>query len=82
MYTWLRINDTNVINSNNRRTIPPGSFDLLSSRNNLLYLASGSYFEIMYGADSTQVSFPYTGTGTSPTRPATPSISLVVTQHA
>ena len=82
LYTWLRINDTNVINSNNRRTIPPSSFDLLASRNNLLYLASGSYFEIMYGADSTQVSFPYTGTGTSPTRPATPSISLVITQHA
>jgi hypothetical protein len=81
-YTWIRVNETNVINSNNIRTIPQDSFDLLASRNTLIYLESGSYFEIMYGAASTQVSFPYTATATSPTRPATPSISLVVTQHA
>jgi hypothetical protein len=81
-YTWIRVNEVNAANSNNIRTIPQDAFDLLASRNTLIYLESGSYFEIMYGAASTQVSFPYTGTGTSPTRPATPSISLVVTQHA
>ena len=81
-YTWIRINETNVANSNNIRTLPQDSFDLLASRNTLIYLASGSYFEIMYGAANTLVSFPYTGTATSPTRPATPSISLVITQHA
>lgn len=81
-YTWIRVNEVNTTNSNNIRTIPQDAFDLLASRNTLIYLESGSYFEIMYGAASTQVSFPYTGTATSPTRPATPSISLVVTQHA
>ena len=81
-YTWIRVNEVNVPNSNNIRTIPQDAFDLLASKNTLIYLESGSYFEIMYGAANTLISFPYTGTGTSPTRPATPSISLVITQHA
>jgi hypothetical protein len=52
------------------------------TKTSLLYLNSGSYFEVMYQGEGTGNSFEYYGQGTTPTTPITPSISVVITQHA
>ena len=82
---WFRQNGTNVTNSNTK-------FSLLKSLGSGLYTAAalnfmaninaGDYVEIMWSTDKATGQFEYLGTQTSPTRPATPSIILTVTQIA
>jgi len=78
---WLRKDGNDVVASNNLRTISSG-IDVTINKNNILYLNSGSYFEIMYQGESTSNTFPYYAAGTTPTTPVTPSIICVITQHA
>ena len=82
---WFRQNGTNVPNSNTK-------FSLLKSLGSGLYtvaalnfmanITAGDYVEIMWSTDRATGQFEYLGTQTSPTRPATPSIILTVTQIA
>jgi hypothetical protein len=77
---WLRKDGNDVLASNNRLSVSNG-LDTVISKSNLLYLNSGSYFEIMYQGEGTGNSFPYYTSGSTPTTPSSPSITCVVTQH-
>ena len=77
---WLRKDGNDVLASNNRSTVSNGLATIIS-KSNLLYLNSGSYFEIMYQGEGTGNSFPYYTSGSTPTTPSSPSITCVVTQH-
>lgn len=78
---WLRKNGTDVANTNSMVSVPSkhGSVNgqLLPAWNFFIQLSASDYVEIMWSTSTTNVSIEATGTQTSPTRPATPS--LIVT---
>jgi hypothetical protein len=78
---WLR-KDGNDVPASNSKSVVSYLADTVISKSNLLYLNSGSYFEIMYQGEGTGNSFPYYTSGSTPTTPSSPSITCVVTQHA
>jgi hypothetical protein len=77
---WLSKDGNNVVASNTK-TQANNQEDFVN-KSVILYLNSGSYFEINYQAESTNVSFPFHAAGTTPTTPTTPSITCTITQHA
>lgn len=78
---WLRKNGTDVPATNSMVSVPNShggtSGHVLPAWNFFIQLAANDYVELMWSTDSTTVSIEATGTQTSPTRPATPS--LIVT---
>ena len=79
--TWLRKNGNDVPATNVRTTVN-NTYNTPITKTSLLYLNSGSYFEVMYQGEGTANSFEYYAAGTTPTTPITPSITCVITQHA
>jgi hypothetical protein len=80
---WLRLNGTDYPNSTSAYDVPGarGTNGALLAVNTLIGQASaGDYFEVIWSADSTNVSIQHIAPGTSPTRPATPSVIVVVSQ--
>ncbi len=82
---WFRISETNVPNSNTKfsliKTLGSG-LHTIAALNFLTQLNAGQYVEIMWSSAASTAQFEYLGTQTTPTRPATPSIILTVTQIA
>lgn len=78
---WLRKNGTDVASTNSMISVPSkhGSINgqVLPAWNFFIQLSASDYVELMWSTDSTNISIEATGTQTSPTRPATPS--LIVT---
>jgi hypothetical protein len=54
----------------------------VAALNFLTQLNAGQYLEIMWSCGESTGQFEYLGTQSTPTRPATPSIILTVTQIA
>jgi hypothetical protein len=80
---WFRKDSVDVPYSNNiMQSDAVGGAARVITKNQLLYLNSGSHFEIMYQAEDTNISLASNAAGTTPTTPITPSISVVITQHA
>lgn len=81
--TWFRINEVNVPNSNTKfsliRSLGSGLYAVAAS-NFLTQINAGQYVEIMWSCGASTGQFEYLGTQSTPTRPATPSIILTVTQ--
>ena len=79
---WLRLNGTDVDNSNHLHTVAGtnGSTTgaIVAITTHTVDLVAGDYIEFMWHADDTHLTMAYTAAGTSPTRPATPSASLDV----
>jgi hypothetical protein len=79
---WFRKNGTNVANSNSRYSVPNrhGAVDghLIAALNFFIALEKNDYVEIMWKTDSTDVSLQSLPAGTSPTRPAIPSMIATV----
>jgi hypothetical protein len=76
---WFRKNGTNIPNSNSRFHPPArkGSGDpshIIAALNFFVEMAVNDYVEIMWRTESTGVSIEAFGAGTSPTRPAVPSV--------
>jgi hypothetical protein len=75
---WFRKNGTDIADSNSMLNVPAkhGSISgrLLPAWNIFIQLSANDYVEIMWNTTSTNVSLEATGTQTSPTRPATPSV--------
>jgi hypothetical protein len=76
---WFRKNGTNIPNSNSRFHPPArkGSGDpshIIAVLNFFVEMAVNDYVEIMWRTESTGVSIESFGAGTSPTRPAVPSV--------
>jgi len=81
---WFAMTGSNVMNSNTDYTIEKvsGGGNMVAALNYLMPLPSGSYFEIYYSKTRTDGQIEAKGTQSTPTRPATPSVILTVTQIA
>ena len=78
VYIWPRVNGVNVADSATEITLTGTSNDAsVAAWNFVLNLQAGDYFELIYSADSTSVSFPYVA-ASSPV-PAIPSVIMTVT---
>lgn len=75
---WAAINGTNVANSNSRFSVPNshGGVDghLIAALNLFLTMQAGDYVELYWHTTNIAVSVEYLSAGSSPTRPATPSV--------
>jgi len=75
---WAAINGTNIANSNSRFSVPNshGGVDghLIAALNLFLTMQAGDYVELYWHTTNTAVSVEYLSAGSSPTRPATPSV--------
>ena len=75
---WFRKNGTNIANSNSRYSVPNrhGSVDghLIAALNFFVALEKNDYIEIIWSTDNISVSLQSLPAGTSPTRPAIPSV--------
>lgn len=75
---WAAINGTDVANSNSRFSVPNshGGVDghLIAALNLFLTMQAGDYVELYWHTTNTAVSVEQLPAGTSPTRPATPSV--------
>jgi collagen type VII alpha len=81
---WFAMTGSNVMNSNTDYTIEKvtGGGNMVAALNYLMPLSSGSYFEIYYSKTRTDGQIEAKGVQSTPTRPATPSVILTVTQIA
>jgi hypothetical protein len=75
---WYRVNGTDVPNSNVIVGIVNANDHKLSTVTMVLTLTAGQYIELVMSGDSTNLSLSATTTGSSPTRPASPSIILTL----
>jgi hypothetical protein len=76
---WFRKNGTNIAASNSRfglaaRKSAGDPSHIIGALNFYVELVAGDYVELMWKVSDTGVSIEYYAAGTSPTRPATPSI--------
>jgi hypothetical protein len=76
---WFRKNGTNIDNSNSKFTVPARKSasifgHVVAALNFFVELAANDYVEIVWRAENTALSLEQTPAGTSPTRPATPSV--------
>lgn len=81
---WFRKNGTDIANSNSRFSLGPrkSSGDpshLIASLNFFLSLADGDYAQIMWRPSDVGVNIEHFPAGTSPTRPAVPSVIATLT---
>jgi hypothetical protein len=80
---WFRKNGTDIPNSNSRYSIPNshGGVDgaLIAALNFYLDMNPGDYVEIMWHVTNSDISLQQLPSGTSPTRPATPSVIATLT---
>jgi hypothetical protein len=81
---WFAMTGSNIANSNSDFTIEKvaGGGYVLAALNFLTQIASGSYVELKYSKTTDQGQLLAQGTRSTPTRPATPSVILTVTQIA
>ena len=75
---WAAINGTDLANSNSRFSVPNrhGGVDghLIAALNLFLSMQAGDYVELYWHTTNTSVSLEHLSSGSSPTRPATPSV--------
>jgi len=76
---WFRKNGTDISNSNNRFGMPPRKSagdpsHLIAAMNFYVSLEANDYIQLMWKTSDTGLSIEHYASGTSPTRPATPSV--------
>jgi hypothetical protein len=79
MDIWLRRNGVDVPLSNSEITIT-ASLRQVATSNYIIDLAAGDYVELMYSSADIATRILAIAPGTSPTRPAGPSITVAITQ--
>jgi hypothetical protein len=81
---WFAMTGSNIANSNTDFTVEKiaGGGYMAAALNFLTRIASGSYVELKYSKTTTQGQLQAKETQATPTRPATPSVILTVTQVA
>lgn len=81
---WLRKDGVNVTNSNTEITIEKvaGGGKLVAAWNYMIQLNANQYVELVWSSNSANTQLHYHSTQTTPTRPATPSVIITVTQIA
>jgi len=81
---WFRLNGVDIPASNSRFGLPPRKsagvpFHTIGSLNFISSLRANDYLQLMWSATSTSVSIITYAAGTSPTRPAIPSVIVTLT---
>ena len=79
MDIWLRRNGVDVPISNSEITIT-ASLRQVATSNYIIDLAAGDYVELMYSSADIATRILAIAPGTSPTRPAGPSVTVAITQ--
>jgi len=81
---WFSMTGSNIMDSNTDFSIAKvgGGGNMVAALNYLMPIESGSYIELYYSKTRTDGEIQAKGVQTSPTRPATPSVILTVTQTA
>jgi hypothetical protein len=81
---WLRKDGVNVANSNTELTIEKvaGGGKLVAAWNYMIELNANQYVELVWSSNSANTNIHYHTTQSTPTRPATPSVIVTVTQIA
>jgi hypothetical protein len=81
---WVRKNGADITDSNSDFSIPNShggsNGQLVPSVNYVMTLAANDYLQLMWGADSTQVSLQTIAAGTSPTSPRSPAVIVTAVQ--
>lgn len=76
---WLRLNGSNVSNTNSRVTLTATGDTKLISRNYVVTLAAGGYVELVWSSADINMSLSAYAGGSNPTRPAVPSVIATLT---
>jgi hypothetical protein len=81
---WFAMTGSNIMNSNSDFSIAKtgGGGNTVAALNYLMPIESGSYIELYYSKTRTDGEIQAKAAQTTPTRPATPSVILTVTQTA
>jgi hypothetical protein len=81
---WFAMTGSNIANSNTDFTIEKinGGGYMVAALNFLTQITSGSYVELKYSKTTAQGQLQAKGTQSTPTRPATPSAIVTITQVA
>lgn len=81
---WFAMTGSDIANSNTDFTIEKiaGGGYMVAALNFLTRISSGSYVELKYSKTTTEGQLLAQGTRSTPTRPATPSVIVTVTQIA
>ena len=81
---WLAKNGTNVPNSNTELTIEKigGGGKMVAAWNYIVQLNATQYVELMWASTRSDTQLHYHGTQPTPSRPATPSVIVTLTQIA
>jgi hypothetical protein len=79
---WFAMTGSNVDNSNTDFTVEKisGGGYMVAALNYLIPIDSGSYIQLYYSKTTANGQIQAKGTQSTPTRPATPSVILTVTQ--
>lgn len=75
---WIRKNGVDVPRSTRRATLQGSSDKALISTDYVLYLEAGDYLEVVFSSDNAGMALATSSAGTSPTVPATPSLTLTL----
>jgi uncharacterized protein affecting Mg2+/Co2+ transport len=78
---WLRKNGINVVNSNTEISIEKAG-KLVAAWNYMIELNTNQYLELVWSSTSSNTQLHYHTTQSTPTRPATPSVIVTMTQIA
>jgi hypothetical protein len=76
---WLRLNGSNVSNTNSRVTLTATGDTKLISRNYVVTLAASGYVELVWSSADINMSLPAYAGGSNPSRPAIPSVIATLT---
>jgi hypothetical protein len=81
---WLRKDGTDIPNSNTELTIEKigGGGKMVAAWNYMVQLNANQYVQLMWSSTRSDTQLHYHATQTTPTRPATPSVIVTVTQVA
>jgi len=77
---WFMKNGVDVTNSASTLTLSGNNVRVAVSHTLLEQVTAGDYFEVLFSSPDAAMSITATGTQTSPTRPAAPSVLLTVEQ--
>jgi hypothetical protein len=79
---WLAVDGTNVARSNTRVECATKEEEMTLGVSFIYTFTAGQYFELKAVGSSTTIGLQATGVGSTPTRPASPSIILTVNRVA
>lgn len=79
---WLSKNGANIPETNGQMNVPQSGGKAMAAWNYLVPVNAGDYLQLYWSSTDAELQILYSGAGTDPTRPITPSIIVTVVQVA